>query len=64
MVENVFAVPGLGKYYVKSISDSDYTVVLGVTVFYAAILIFMVVLVDILYGFIDPRVRIGEGKES
>lgn len=64
VVENVFAVPGLGKYYVKSISDSDYTVVLGVTVFYAAILIFMVFLVDILYGFIDPRVRIGEGKES
>ena len=60
VVENVFAVPGLGKYYVKSIYDSDYTVVLGITIFYAAILILMVVFVDVLYGFIDPRVRIGE----
>lgn len=64
VVENVFAVPGLGKYYVKSIYDSDYTVVLGITIFYAAILILMVVFVDVLYGFIDPRVRIGESKEG
>jgi oligopeptide transport system permease protein len=58
VIEKIFVIPGLGRFYVESIQVSDYTVVLGITVFYSAILIFVVVLVDIAYGFIDPRVRL------
>ncbi|BDU49644.1 ABC transporter permease [Haliovirga abyssi] len=63
VIEKVFAIPGLGKYYVESIYNRDYTMVLGITVFYSLLLIVMVLIVDILYGFIDPRVRIGKGRE-
>lgn len=58
VIEKIFVIPGLGRFYVESIQVSDFTVVLGITVFYSAILIFVVVLVDIAYGLIDPRVRL------
>lgn len=57
VVELVFAVPGLGRYFVQAVQQLDYTVIMGTTVFYGAFLVFMVILVDILYGLIDPRVR-------
>ena len=58
MVEIVFAIPGLGRYFVQAIQQLDYTVIMGTTVFYGAFLVFMVILVDLVYGLIDPRVRV------
>ncbi len=58
VVELVFAIPGLGRYFVQAVQQLDYTVIMGTTVFYGAFLVFMVILVDLLYGFIDPRVRL------
>ncbi len=55
VVELVFAIPGLGRYYVEAVQQLDYTVIMGTTVFYGAFLVLMVMAVDILYGFIDPR---------
>ncbi len=58
VVEFVFAIPGLGRYFVQAVQQLDYTVIMGTTVFYGAFLVFMVILVDVVYGFIDPRVRV------
>lgn len=58
VVELVFAIPGLGRYFVEAVQQLDYTVIMGTTVFYGAFLVFMVIVVDILYGWIDPRVRV------
>ena len=58
VVELVFAIPGLGRYFVQAVQQLDYTVIMGTTVFYGAFLVFMVILVDVLYGLIDPRVRV------
>jgi ABC-type dipeptide/oligopeptide/nickel transport system permease component len=59
VVESVFAIPGLGRYFVQAVAQLDYTVIMGTTVFFGAFLVLMVILVDILYGFIDPRIRVG-----
>src|SRR5262245_14975618 len=58
VVELVFAIPGLGRYFVQAVQQLDYTVIMGTTVFYGAFLVFMVIVVDIVYGFVDPRVRL------
>lgn len=58
VVELVFAIPGLGRYFVQAVQQLDYTVIMGTTVFYGAFLVLMVIIVDIVYGFIDPRVRL------
>ena len=58
VVELVFAIPGLGRFFVEAVQQLDYTVIMGTTVFYGAFLVFMVIVVDLLYGFIDPRVRL------
>ncbi|MBT7335658.1 MAG: ABC transporter permease [Gammaproteobacteria bacterium] len=58
VVEIIFAIPGLGRYFVEAVQQLDYTVIMGTTVFYGAFLVFMVILVDILYGYVDPRVRV------
>lgn len=63
VIETIFAIPGLGSYYVTSIYNRDYTVILGVTVFYSAIIIFMNMLVDIIYPVLDPRIRLGERED-
>jgi len=60
VVEIVFAIPGLGRYFVQAIQQLDYTVIMGTTVFYGAFLVFMVILVDLIYSFIDPRVRVDQ----
>lgn len=57
VVELIFAIPGLGRYFVQAVQQLDYTVIMGTTVFYGAFLVFVVVLVDISYGLIDPRIR-------
>ena len=60
----MFSIPGLGKYFVDSINDRDYTMVLGVTVFYAIFLIIMMILVDIIYVLVDPKIKLGKGDEA
>jgi len=62
VVEKIFAIPGLGKFYIQSIQQNDYTVIMGTTVFYSAVLVFMIFLVDIAYGMVDPRIRLDEGQ--
>ncbi|SDZ08990.1 oligopeptide transport system permease protein [Proteiniborus ethanoligenes] len=58
VIESIYAVPGMGKYYVQSIQQNDYTLILGTTIFFAVILIVMMYLIDIVYGLIDPRIRL------
>lgn len=58
VVEKIFAIPGMGKYFVESVTNRDYTVLMGITIFYAAIYIVMVFIVDIAYGLIDPRIKL------
>jgi ABC-type dipeptide/oligopeptide/nickel transport system permease component len=58
VVEIIFAIPGLGRYFVQAVQQLDYTVIMGTTVFYGAFLVLMVILVDLVYGLIDPRVRL------
>lgn len=57
VVENIFAIPGLGRFFVNSVSQRDYTTIMGTTIFYAAFLMAMVLLVDIFYCLIDPRIK-------
>lgn len=58
IVERFFTVPGIGREFVTSISDRDYTVIMGMTIFFGAFVIICNILVDIAYAFIDPRVKI------
>lgn len=57
VVEEIFGIPGLGGLFVTSATNRDYTLVLGVVIFYAALIIALNLIVDILYGVLDPRVR-------
>lgn len=63
VVENIFNIPGMGKFFVLAIKEHDYTLIAGVTVFYGAFLVLAMLLVDILYGVIDPRVNLTKKKE-
>ncbi len=58
VVEFVFAIPGLGRVFVQAVQQLDYTVIMGTTVFYGAFLVLMVIVVDLVYGLVDPRVRL------
>ena len=58
VVELVFAIPGLGRAFVEAVQQLDYTLIMGTTVFYGSFLVFMVIVVDLIYGLIDPRVRL------
>jgi oligopeptide transport system permease protein len=57
IIENIFAIPGIGRYYVTSVSGRDYSTVMGITVLLAMLIIVANLVVDILYGFLDPRTR-------
>jgi oligopeptide transport system permease protein len=57
IVENIFAIPGIGRYYVTSVQGRDYSTVMGITVLLAILIIVANMIVDILYGFLDPRTR-------
>ncbi len=59
VIEHVFAIPGLGKYFVASVTQRDYPVIMGTTIFFGAILIMANFIVDILYSIIDPRIKMG-----
>jgi oligopeptide transport system permease protein len=63
VVENIFSIPGMGKFFVMSIQDQDYTMISGITLFYGVFLVLANLLVDLAYGFIDPRVKLTDIKE-
>ncbi|MFP7200407.1 ABC transporter permease [Lysinibacillus halotolerans] len=63
IIEQIFAIPGLGRHFVTSITNRDYTVIMGTTVFYSIILLFAVLIVDILYSVIDPRIKLKGAKK-
>jgi oligopeptide transport system permease protein len=58
VIESIFAIPGMGRYYVSGIHDLDYSMILGMTIFYGVFLVVANFVVDLLYGFVDPRIRI------
>jgi oligopeptide transport system permease protein len=59
IIENIFGIPGLGRVILDSIMNSDYNVIMGVTIFEGSFLILVILVTDILYGVADPRIRIG-----
>jgi oligopeptide transport system permease protein len=63
VIENIFSIPGLGKYFVNSINSRDYPMTLGLTLFFAIFIVFVNMIIDLGYGIIDPRVRIAEGAK-
>lgn len=58
VIEKIFGIPGLGQFFTTSVFNRDYTLIMGVTVFYAMVLITMMLLVDVAYTLIDPRIRL------
>lgn len=64
VIESIFAIPGVGKAFVTSIYNRDYTLILGMTIFYSALLIFLNIVVDIIYPLLDPRITMLTKKEA
>ena len=64
VIENIFAIPGIGEQFVKSILTNDYPTIMGVTMMYSFLLVVTILIVDLLYGFIDPRIRLTQGGEA
>ena len=60
VIESIFGIPGLGQFFVFSVAELDYTVIMGLTVFYAGFAIAVILSVDLLYSVIDPRIRLAE----
>lgn len=59
VIEKIFAIPGLGNEFVVSVTNRDYTVIMGTTVFFSILLLVSILVVDFIYGLIDPRIKIG-----
>jgi ABC-type dipeptide/oligopeptide/nickel transport system permease component len=57
VVEYVFAIPGMGRFFISAVTDRDYPLIMGVTLIYTALLVSANLIVDLLYGFVDPRIR-------
>ena len=57
MVETLFSIPGMGKFFVTSMTGRDYNMIMAVILIYGAFLAVMNILVDLVYGFLDPRIR-------
>ncbi len=62
VIESIFAIPGLGQYFVSAISDRDYTMIMGQTILVSALFIVALFLVDIIYGLVDPRIRVSNSS--
>jgi oligopeptide transport system permease protein len=58
VIESIFDIPGIGRYFINGALNRDYPVVMGVVIFYAILIIAMNLLVDLIYGFLDPRVKV------
>ncbi|MCM3160902.1 ABC transporter permease [Metabacillus litoralis] len=63
VIEQIFGIPGLGEQFVKSVNVNDYPVIMGTTILFAALFIVVILVVDLLYGLIDPRIRLAGGKK-
>jgi oligopeptide transport system permease protein len=63
VVEQIFQVPGIGEFFVTSVFVSDYSMILGTTLFFSVMFILALLIQDILYGIIDPRIRVSGAKE-
>ena len=63
VVEQIFAVPGIGEQFVQSVLVSDYAMILGTSIFFSVLFILALLIQDILYGIIDPRIRVSGAKE-
>ncbi|WP_427138410.1 oligopeptide ABC transporter permease [Psychrobacillus psychrodurans] len=63
VIEQIFAIPGIGEQFVKSIMSNDFSIIMGTTLFFSVFLIVIIFLVDVLYGIIDPRIRLSGGKD-
>ncbi len=59
VIEQIFGIPGIGRYFVQGALNRDYTLVMGVVIFYGSLIITFNLIVDIIYGFLDPKVRMG-----
>ena len=65
IIEKIFGIPGLGSEFVVSVTNRDYTVIMGTTVFFSVLLLVSILLVDLLYGLVDPRIKVaGKGGKN
>ncbi len=64
VIERIFVIPGLGEQFVISVTQNDYPTIMGLAIFYSALFIFVIFIIDILYGLIDPRIRVAGGKRA
>jgi oligopeptide transport system permease protein len=63
VIEKIFGIPGIGEQFVKSITVNDYPVIMGTTLLFAVLFVAVILIVDLLYGLIDPRIRLAGGKK-
>ncbi|PYI54595.1 ABC transporter permease [Paenibacillus flagellatus] len=64
VIEKIFGIPGLGKYFVESVENRDYTLIMGLTLFYGTLLMCARFFTDVAYGMVDPRIKLTGGKEK
>ena len=64
VVEKIFSIPGIGEQFVKSIQTNDFPLIMGTTLFFAFLLTVIILVIDLLYGIIDPRIRLSGGDRS
>ena len=64
VIEKLFSIPGMGGYFVNSVSNRDYTMIMGSTIFYSVLLVIMNFIVDIVYVLVDPRIKLVNVKEG
>ena len=62
VIERIYSIPGLGSYFVQGALNRDYTLVMGVVVFYGMLIILLNFIVDLLYAWLNPRIRYDEGQ--
>ena len=63
VVETVFSIPGLGELFVRSVFDKDFPIIMGTTMVFAVFFVAAYLIQDILYGIIDPRIRVAGNRE-
>ncbi|MBM7571531.1 oligopeptide ABC transporter permease [Aquibacillus albus] len=63
VIEQIFSIPGIGEQFVTSVMTDDFSIIMGTTLFFAFFFILVILIIDILYGIIDPRIRLAGGKE-
>lgn len=64
VIEQIFAIPGIGRYFVESVFNRDYPVIMGTTIFFSAILVFVMFIIDLSYRLIDPRIKLTSEEDG